>query len=124
MKTKVLGLYMNLRPPEDVLSYPLRDDVPANILAGFDGTSEQYHLRCYAFFTAVFIVLRRWLKYMGGTRMSPEELIAAWSEIMCDLESTRRSEFFDDVDSQYKAITQSTGLFHLFAFPLHLLSFM
>lgn len=110
MKKRVLGLYINVRPAEETLTYPLRDDIPANILAPSNATLEDYKAKCYAFFTAIFTVLRRRLRQMGAANLPPETIITTWSQGMCNLESTQRKEFFNHVQSEFtKLISGRTG---------------
>ena len=55
----VIVLYMNLRPEGDKKNFPPRDQIPAQILTEeLHTTAADYEIRCCAFFTAIFIVLR------------------------------------------------------------------
>ncbi|QRV97659.1 hypothetical protein RhiJN_25678 [Ceratobasidium sp. AG-Ba] len=96
-------LYMNLQPEaKQDNTYPQRDLIPAQILTEDLWCSEQdYYRRCYAFFTALFQVLRSHLLEFRKAGSKPAEIIIAWSHFMCDTESDFRQQFFIDLYTRY-----------------------
>ena len=91
-KKDVCVLYMNIRSPEDNQGYPNRDDTPADILTDPCTSEETYRTRCYAFFAAIFKVLR-----MSLRKNQPH---SEWYDHMCDIGSPARRSFFVDLDQE------------------------
>ncbi|KAF8552887.1 hypothetical protein OG21DRAFT_1485810 [Imleria badia] len=83
---------MNIRFINDTHGYPSRDDTPADILS-YD-TEKEYHNQCYAFFAAVFKVLRTVLE-----KNQPN-----WFEDVCKIGSPTRIAFFVDLENEYSNV--------------------
>ena len=87
----VCVLYMNIRSPIDNMGYPGRDSIPAQMLTDHCPTEDEYRIRCFAFFAAIFKVLRT----------SLEQNQPNWYKDMCDLQSHARRSFFADLVKEY-----------------------
>ncbi|KAI6042757.1 hypothetical protein EDC04DRAFT_881013 [Pisolithus marmoratus] len=95
----VVVLYMCLRPSDDEVGFPPRDDVPANILTTYWGTGTvDYGARCCAFFAAIFMMVHERL----SASRSLEGALEEWNTSMCNLLSPRRQEFFSALNAQYE----------------------
>ncbi|KAI6117977.1 hypothetical protein F5141DRAFT_593591 [Pisolithus sp. B1] len=96
----VLVLYIYLRSSLDETGYPPRDILPAAMLTGNRETEADYRARCYAFFAAVFTTIREYI----STRLdsgSLEDTLEHWSELMCNLVSEGRRQFFARLGTTY-----------------------
>ncbi|QRV97671.1 hypothetical protein RhiJN_25690 [Ceratobasidium sp. AG-Ba] len=101
----VIVVYINIRHSNEISSesYPLRDDIPADILTTDLGCSEgEYSDRCMAFLTGLFEVLEEWLGALSKMHRSRDGIVKAWSDDMCNLTDQRsRSLFFAEVEKHY-----------------------
>ena len=95
----VCVLYMNIRSQSDTQGYPERDNVPANILTRYCATKRQYRIQCFAFFAAIFKVLRISLKKKKKKKQP------SWCKDMCEIGSSTRTSFFVDLEKVYLQVS-------------------
>lgn len=95
---------MNIRDDDDKNSFPNRDDIPANILApGQKSTEDSYSDRCMAFFTAIFVTLRYTLSSYGES--DPKKVFETWNLGMCEMDSPARKTFFEKLKANYDVVS-------------------
>ncbi|QRV80268.1 hypothetical protein RhiJN_08283 [Ceratobasidium sp. AG-Ba] len=103
-------LYLNIRGDTESNSYPTQDEVPTRILTKqLDRSPEAYAARCIAFFTALFIALRKTLAKHSTPGLSRQEIVERWSESMCTIGSTGRASFFRRLDKHFSRTTAVIG---------------
>ena len=94
-------IYINLREADDHSGFPMRDDIPSQILTRFPPTKWEYQIVCYVFFIALFEALDECLT-------STRENVMDWVRNMCDLcgqpGSLARTEFFEKVKAMYAKV--------------------
>ena len=102
----IVILYMNLHPVKN--GFPQRDEVPAQILTeNLDISSVHYRARCCAFFTAIFTVLKNYLRlFLKQHRDDATTAIRAWNDYMCDMDPSNghRAAFFNVVKTEYDKV--------------------
>ena len=95
---------MNLQDGNDFTGFPARDRIPSKILTDFPKTMNEYSLACYAFFTALFVVLEEHLSALLASDNGKAD-IKHWAEQMCSVSYpprfTAREEFFTKVAKRY-----------------------
>ncbi|KAF8606157.1 hypothetical protein BDV93DRAFT_362289 [Ceratobasidium sp. AG-I] len=100
-KRGVIILYINVRGPLDLNSFPNRDDIPADMLTSqLDDSEHDYNRRCLAFLMAVYATLRDFLdsyKRVAGTG----GIAQRWNDSMCNLDSPDRDMFFSRMKRKY-----------------------
>jgi hypothetical protein len=90
-------LYINLRETHDMYNYPLRDDIPAEMLDASQRSETQFEQRCCAFFAAVFDTVEYELTNEVGKDLP------AWRNALLPLNPTRRKKFFGSLKEQFDA---------------------
>lgn len=98
-------LYINLRDPHETNTFPLRDNIPADILAkNLNCSASDYSSRCIAFFTATFRTLKRTLISYGSK--DTDRVVQTWNSRMCDLGSPSRATFFRELKNEYESVSR------------------
>jgi len=97
---------MNLRPEGDKKNFPPRDQIPAQILTEeLHTTAADYEIRCCAFFTAIFIVLRvDLLKLLEQDPSNFDQAICLWNTAMHVDSPQICNKYFQRVDAEYKKV--------------------
>lgn len=95
---------MNLRPQDDIHSYPLRDNIPAKMLDPETvPTIEAYEARCCAFFAAVFFVVDNELsRHDPYTRTLDSHL--AWDQKFGLFPQNQRANLFEKLKTEFDRV--------------------
>lgn len=96
---------MNLREEQDVVGFPARDPIPSGMWTNFPFAAGAYQTVCYAFLSALFDTLEKYLSKNYTTR-SAKAGIMYWVDQMCDMSypprTTARTDFFEKLaDKKY-----------------------